>query len=109
MPPPALSPASHVGLAGHAFLALALTRSKPIAWSVFAVIVSDLLFDAAGGNEYWLYPIRHPNSIPWLACPVGLAVLLGIGAVVARAGRVSAGHVLARQSNRSSTEAQGPR
>jgi membrane-bound metal-dependent hydrolase YbcI (DUF457 family) len=69
-----------------ALLTLALARSKPIAWSVFAVIVSHLLFDAAGGNEYWLYPLTHPDSIPWLACPVGMAVLLGISAVVARAG-----------------------
>jgi membrane-bound metal-dependent hydrolase YbcI (DUF457 family) len=65
-------------------LAFALTRSKPIAWSVFAVIVSHLLFDAAGGNEYWLYPLTHPESIPWLACPVGIAVIFGVSAVVAR-------------------------
>ena len=69
-----------------ALVAFALTRRKLVAWSVFAVIVSHLLFDAAGGNEYWLYPLRHPNSIPWLACPVGIAVLFGISAVVARAG-----------------------
>jgi membrane-bound metal-dependent hydrolase YbcI (DUF457 family) len=69
-----------------ALLAFALTRRKLVAWSVFAVIVSHLLFDAAGGDEYWLYPLRHPNSIPWLACPVGIAVLFGISAVVARAG-----------------------
>jgi membrane-bound metal-dependent hydrolase YbcI (DUF457 family) len=67
-------------------LALALTRSRPITWSVFAVIVSHLLFDTAGGNEYWPYPLTHLNSIPWLACPVGIAVLLVISAVVARAG-----------------------
>jgi len=53
---------------------------------VFAVIVSHPLFDAAGGGEYWLYPLEHPDSIPWLACPVGLAVLFGISAVVARTG-----------------------
>jgi membrane-bound metal-dependent hydrolase YbcI (DUF457 family) len=69
-----------------ALVAFALTRRKLVAWSVFAVIVSHLLFDAAGGNEYWLYPLRHPDSIPWLACPVGLAVLFGISAVVARGG-----------------------
>ncbi len=69
-----------------ALLAYVLTRSKPITWSVFAVIVSHLLFDAAGGSEYWLYPLTHPDSIPWLACPVGLAVLFGISAVVARRG-----------------------
>jgi membrane-bound metal-dependent hydrolase YbcI (DUF457 family) len=68
-------------------LALALTRSKPFAWSVFAVIVSHLLFDAAGGGEYWLYPLRHPDSIPWLVCPIGLGVLFGVSAVVARTGQ----------------------
>jgi membrane-bound metal-dependent hydrolase YbcI (DUF457 family) len=67
-------------------LALALTRSRPFGWSVFAVLVSHLLFDAAGGNEYWLYPLRRPDSIPWLACPVGIAVLFGISALVARTG-----------------------
>jgi membrane-bound metal-dependent hydrolase YbcI (DUF457 family) len=67
-------------------LTLALTRSKPIIWSVFAVLVSHLLFDAAGGNENWLYPLKHPDSIPWLACPVGIAVLFAISAVVARRG-----------------------
>ncbi len=67
-------------------LALAITRSKPLAWAMFAVIVSHLLFDAAGGGEYWLYPLERPDSIPWLACPVGLAVLLGISAVVAGGG-----------------------
>ncbi|MCW3018920.1 MAG: hypothetical protein JWN10_1228 [Solirubrobacterales bacterium] len=66
-------------------LALAFTRSKPFAWAVFAVIVSHLLFDAAGGNEYWLYPLKHPDSIPWIACPVGLAVLFGISAGVVQA------------------------
>jgi membrane-bound metal-dependent hydrolase YbcI (DUF457 family) len=62
----------------------AFTRNRPLSWSVFAVIVSHLLFDAAGGNERWLYPLTQPNSIPWLACPVGLAVLYGISAVVAQ-------------------------
>jgi membrane-bound metal-dependent hydrolase YbcI (DUF457 family) len=69
-----------------ALLAFALTRSDQITWSVFAVIVSHLLFDAAGGNEYWLYPLKHPDSIPWLVCPVGLAMLFGISAILARAG-----------------------
>ncbi len=70
--------------------ALAVTRSSQVSWAVFAVIVSHLLFDAAGGGEYWLYPIKHPNSIPWLACPVGLAVLFTISALLARAGPASA-------------------
>jgi membrane-bound metal-dependent hydrolase YbcI (DUF457 family) len=69
---------------GLALLAFALTQSKPVTWSVFAVVASHLLFDAAGGNEDWLYPLRHPDSIPWLACPIGLAVLFGISVVVAR-------------------------
>jgi membrane-bound metal-dependent hydrolase YbcI (DUF457 family) len=66
-------------------LAFAVTRRKLFAWSVFAVIVSHLLFDAAGGNEYWLYPLKHPNSIPWLACPIGIAMLFGISVTVVRA------------------------
>jgi membrane-bound metal-dependent hydrolase YbcI (DUF457 family) len=70
-----------------ALLAFALTRRTPAAWSVFAVVASHLIFDAAGGNEYWLYPLRHPDSIPWLACPVGIAVLFGISVIVARPGR----------------------
>jgi membrane-bound metal-dependent hydrolase YbcI (DUF457 family) len=65
-------------------VAFALTRSKPVAWSVFAVIVAHLLFDAAGGNEHWLYPLTHPDSIPWIACPVGIAVLFWISTLVAR-------------------------
>ncbi len=47
-----------------ALLALAITRRPIAAWSVFAVILAHLLFDAAGGDEYWLYPLKHPNSIP---------------------------------------------
>jgi membrane-bound metal-dependent hydrolase YbcI (DUF457 family) len=70
-----------------ALLALALTRRKLAAWAVFAVVVSHLLFDAAGGGEYWLYPLESIDSIPWLACPVGIAVLFGVSAVVARRGQ----------------------
>jgi hypothetical protein len=71
---------------GLALVAFAITRSKPITWSVFAIVVSHLLFDAAGGDERWLYPLAHPDSIPWLACPIGLVVLFSISVVVARAG-----------------------
>ena len=70
-----------------ALLALALTRRKLVAWAVFAVVVAHLLFDAAGGGVYWLYPLESPDSIPWLACPVGIAVLLGISATVAHRGQ----------------------
>ncbi len=66
-------------------LTLALTRNRLIAWSMFAIVVSHLLFDAAGGNEYWLYPLKHPDSVPWLACPVGIALLTWISAVAVRA------------------------
>jgi membrane-bound metal-dependent hydrolase YbcI (DUF457 family) len=68
-----------------AILALLVTRSKPIAWSVFAVIAVHLLFDAAGGNEQWLYPLKQPDSVPWLAFPLGLFVLLGLSLLVVRA------------------------
>jgi len=65
---------------------LAVTRSKTVSWAVFAVIVSHLLFDAAGGGEEWLYPLKHPDSIPWLACPIGLAVLFWVSFAIARSG-----------------------
>ena len=51
-------------------VAFALTRNWPAAWSVFAIVVSHLVFDAAGGDERWLYPLNHPDSVPWLACPI---------------------------------------
>ncbi len=73
-----------------ALIALAITRSRVIAWAVFAVLVSHLLFDAAGGSDRWLYPLQHPDAIPWLACPVGIALLTGISAIVARASRENA-------------------
>jgi membrane-bound metal-dependent hydrolase YbcI (DUF457 family) len=70
--------------------AFVLTRNRLVAWSVFAVIVAHLLFDAAGGNEYWLFPLKDPDSIPWLACPTGLGLLtLGSWALVRRADRPS--------------------
>ena len=56
-------------------LVYAFTRSKQLSWSILAIFVSHLLFDAAGGDEYWLFPLKHPNSIPWLACPIGIALL----------------------------------
>ncbi|HEV7937419.1 MAG TPA: metal-dependent hydrolase [Solirubrobacteraceae bacterium] len=62
-----------------------VTRSNRLSWSVFAIVVSHLLFDAAGGDEYWLYPLKHPNSIPWLACPIGIALLFWVSTRVASA------------------------
>jgi hypothetical protein len=67
-----------------ALLALLLTRRLILAWCVFALIVSHLLFDAAGGGVYWLFPLKHPDSIPWLVCPLGIAVLFTISAILAR-------------------------
>jgi LexA-binding, inner membrane-associated putative hydrolase len=60
-----------------ALLALALTRRLLAAWAVFAVNLSHLLFDAAGGGVRVLYPLAHPDGLPWLACPVGALALLG--------------------------------
>lgn len=72
-----------------AVLALALTQRWLVAWSVFAVVLAHLFFDAAGGGEYWLFPLERPESIPWLACPIGIGVLTFISWGVARAERSS--------------------
>ncbi len=74
-----------------ALIALAVTRRKLIAWAVFAVLVAHLLFDAPGGGVRWLFPLQHPDAIPWLACPVGIVLLTGISAMVARAAGSNAG------------------
>jgi LexA-binding, inner membrane-associated putative hydrolase len=68
-----------------ALLAWTLTRRKVFAWCVFAVNTGHLLFDAAGEGVYWLYPLKRPDGIPWLACPIGIVVLTGISVMVARA------------------------
>ena len=74
-----------------ALLALAVTRRKSIAWAVFAVLAAHLLFDAPGGGVRWLFPLQHPDAIPWLVCPVGIALLTGISVMVARAEGSSTG------------------
>lgn len=68
-----------------ALLAFAFTRRKTIAWAVFAVLAAHLLFDAPGGGVRWLFPLQHPEAIPWLVCPAGIALLTGISAMVAHA------------------------
>lgn len=73
-----------------ALLALLATRRKLVAWSVFAVVLAHLLFDAVGAGVYWLFPLRQPDSIPWLACPFGIAVLFAISAMLARRAQRSA-------------------
>lgn len=66
------------------FAAFALTRRGLVAWAVFAVIASHLLYDAAGGGEYWLYPLRHPDSVPWLLFPTGFAAMFALSVCAAR-------------------------
>jgi membrane-bound metal-dependent hydrolase YbcI (DUF457 family) len=66
-----------------ALLVLAATRRRALAWSVFAILAAHVLFDAAGGGVRWLFPLQHPESIPWLACPLGILLLLAITATVA--------------------------
>jgi membrane-bound metal-dependent hydrolase YbcI (DUF457 family) len=72
-----------------ALVTLALTRRRLAAWSVFAVVMVHLLFDAPGGGVYWLYPLERPDAIPWLACPIGILALTGISWILAYASRAS--------------------
>jgi hypothetical protein len=74
------------GLAFAALLtvvAFAVTRRGLVAWSVFAIVFGHVLWDSAGGGDYWLFPLKHPDSVPWLACPVGTVVLMAISAALA--------------------------
>ncbi len=59
-------------------IAYALTRRVVAAWAVLAIVVTHLLFDAAGGGVRWLYPLEEPESIPWLVCPLGILLLIGV-------------------------------
>jgi len=70
-------------------LVLALTRRPLVAWPVFAIGLSHLLFDGAGGHEPVLYPLRSVDGLPWLACPLGTLALCGLSAWIARHGRRS--------------------
>jgi membrane-bound metal-dependent hydrolase YbcI (DUF457 family) len=67
-----------------ALVAYALTRRGRVAWAVLAILLSHLLFDAAGGGVRWLYPLDEPEAIPWLACPLGLLLLFGVSLALAR-------------------------
>ncbi len=70
-------------------IAYALTRRVEVAWSVFAIFLSHLLFDAAGGSDRVLYPVSSLNGLPWLACPIGaLALFCGSLAITARSSRM---------------------
>ncbi|MGD0385828.1 MAG: metal-dependent hydrolase [Solirubrobacteraceae bacterium] len=59
-------------------LTLLVTRRWIAAWAVFAVNLTHVLFDAAGGGVRVLYPLAHPQGLPWLLCPIGILALLGI-------------------------------
>ena len=65
-------------------IAYALTRRLLAAWGVLAVVVSHLLFDAAGGGVRWLYPLQEPESIPWLVCSLGILLLFGVSFALTR-------------------------
>ena len=70
-------------------IAYGLTRRLAVAWAVFAIFLSHLLFDAAGGSEHVLYPFSGLDGLPWLACPIGaLALLSGSLAITARSSRL---------------------
>ena len=67
-----------------AVAALALTRRAPLAWSLFAVNAAHVMFDAAGGHEQPLYPLGGQDGLPWLLCPVSIALLVLASALLAR-------------------------
>jgi membrane-bound metal-dependent hydrolase YbcI (DUF457 family) len=67
-----------------ALIAYACTRRVLAAWAVLAIMGSHLLFDAAGGGVRWLYPLPEPESIPWLACPLGILLLFGVSLALTR-------------------------
>jgi zinc transporter ZupT len=71
-------PATHSMLLAVALgvLVLLLIRHIRWAWAVFAVVISHVLYDGAGGSERWLYPLSSSEGIPWLAFPVGMIVLM---------------------------------
>ena len=56
---------------GLGLLAFALMRRAIAGWSVFAVTLAHLLFDAAGGSEHFLYPFSRLDGLPWIVCPLG--------------------------------------
>jgi hypothetical protein len=64
-------------------VALALSRRRIVAWSVFAVALAHLLFDAAGGGVRLFYPLAQPDGLPWLASPAGTLGLCAASTAIA--------------------------
>ena len=71
-------------VAALALVTLLLTRRAVLAWSVFAVNLSHLLFDAAGGGVHVFYPSTALDGLPWLACPIGTLALCAVSGLIAR-------------------------
>ena len=67
-----------------AVLLLAVTRRPVLAWAVFAVNASHLLFDAAGGGDPILYPVSRLDGLPWIVCPLGALALFAVSELIAR-------------------------
>jgi hypothetical protein len=65
-------------------LVLALTRRPRVAWALFAVNLSHLLFDAAGGHDPIVYPLSGLDGLPWLLCPLGAIALFAGSELIAR-------------------------
>ncbi|HEY7966085.1 MAG TPA: metal-dependent hydrolase [Solirubrobacteraceae bacterium] len=70
---------------GLGLVAFALTRRAIAGWSVFAVTLAHLLFDAAGGSEHFLYPFSGLDGLPWITCPLGTIALAVASAAIAAA------------------------
>jgi hypothetical protein len=83
-----------------AVLVLALTRRLALAWAVFAVNTSHLLYDAAGGSDPILYPVSGLDGLPWLTVPLGALALFAVSALIARRRPRRAGSGIAEERAR---------
>jgi membrane-bound metal-dependent hydrolase YbcI (DUF457 family) len=81
-----------------ALTVLVATRRKQLAWAVFAILTTHLLFDAPGGGVRWLFPLQRPEAIPWLVCPAAIIVLTGVSLIVSRARESNVDPVAPRSS-----------
>lgn len=79
-------PETHTVLLGVALalLVLLISRNLLLAWAVFAIDASHVIFDAAGGGDSWLYPIITSASLPWLICPATIALFYAISSLLAK-------------------------